>query len=176
MLAFWCEEYKASCSHAYVLNFFIFLEVSHGILTFLQLSTERVQDRKLKYLENVCVLSDVCGVVCVCVWTVVSLLVLFCFCFVFVSLLWTHPKNAYGWISRAVKYRLTGSEVSTEEVEKRQVVILKIDCRTIKMISSTKVLDTINFITHPHRSNTRVYLKRGKQTWIQGAQQIWQNY
>lgn len=100
----------------------------------------------------------------VCVWTAVSLLVLFYS--VFVSLVWTRPKNVYGWISWAVKYQLTGSEVSIEESEERQVVIWKITCRMIKMVSSTKVLDTINFITHPHRSNTRVYLKRGKQSWI----------
>lgn len=157
---FWCQEYKASCSHAYVLTFFIFLEAPHDIFTSLQLSAECVQDRKLKHLENVCVLSDVH------IWTAVSLLVLLCFRFVFVSLVWTHPKNMYGWISWTVKYQLTGSEVSIEESEERQVVILKITCMMIKMVPSTKVLDTVNFITHPHRSNTRVYLKRGKQSWI----------
>jgi hypothetical protein len=79
---FWyfsCEEYKASRSHAYVLIFFIHIEGSQDVLTSLQLTIGCVQDRALKHLENVCVLSDVC----VCVWTVVSLLFLFCFRSVF---------------------------------------------------------------------------------------------
>jgi len=48
----------------------------------LQLSAEYGQDRQLKHLENVSVLSNVCMCVCVCVCAVVSLLFLFSFCFV----------------------------------------------------------------------------------------------
>ena len=68
-------------SHAYVFTNFILFEAPHDVSTSLQLSTDCEQDKTPKRLENVCVLSDVC----VCVWTLVSVLFPFClflFCFV----------------------------------------------------------------------------------------------
>ena len=92
LMYFWCEEYKASHSHAQVLiNFFIFLEARHDVFTSLHLSTDCEQDKTPKRLENVCVLSDIC----VCghkfqfCFRFVSFFFMCCFCFVFVCLVWT---------------------------------------------------------------------------------------
>jgi hypothetical protein len=67
-----------------------------------QLSADCGQERTLKDLENICVLSDMRARVCVCARAVVSLLFPFCFCFAFVSLAWIRPS-----IQTATKKSLT---------------------------------------------------------------------
>jgi hypothetical protein len=102
--------------------FIVFLEAPHNVLTSLQLSAECGQNRSLKHLANVCVLSGVCvdGS-----FTFLFVLFLFCLCsvyvlflFVFVSLVWTRPRgprrtyfngNCIGWYPlqtrKGVKYQ-----------------------------------------------------------------------
>jgi len=58
---FYARNLNSDAVGAYVLIFFfIFLEVPHDVLTSLQPSADCGQDKTLRRLENVCVLSDVC--------------------------------------------------------------------------------------------------------------------